>query len=890
MQQMWRMHLKEQLEKKYIHNRAQEWLDIYLSTTGNLDLTVVSNQFADVEYVQRKEQIQQILIQLDISFQTGMFNFYTPQEAETLGLFVPVAPTEQTAYSWIDLATLAANLDEQQIPVRRVPRQPRTIVFYSFKGGVGRTTALTHVAWSLAQRGRKVVVVDLDLEAPGLSSAFNLVEKPPYGIIDYFYERAYLPKDVKPQISIAEIFGEVRVPDASGRLFVVPAGNLTLEYIVKIADLRSAVVSMTGEDLWTTFFNDIKQQVQPDIILVDSRTGINEWGAFTLLRAADQAIVFLYPNEQNRQGISLLIDALAGQIPLQFVFSPVPAVVGGQQLVTDHWSLLQERLEKSISQNDLLPAGDDIGLAEPITIYYTPEIALATNYPVLNMAMYYMSIVNVIDEEATAVSLEKVFSDVQQRRKILVDLKFPESNAASVGEDLSTIFQRTSDFDKFLDNGTCLIRGRKGTGKTTLYRLFLKHKPEAQKLAHGRLDQIELYSGHGYLQNARPTKGEFREFSRKIKENNASWIDIWRAYLFLRLYQENRLQRMPDSKFQVLHTLIKKLPKDENLWKTEHTQTLIQIALSSELSSLVRDWIVFLNTQVNKQQQTLWLLYDDLDVDLERELREEALVGLFQLVQTLEAQNVYNIRLKIFLREDIWNRLIYDNKSHFRGRDISLQWTQTDFLRLALQQVLLSKEYKELVNRFVPIGADIDQADSQTIEKALQILWGTKRQPNEQSKYVVRWIYDRLTDASATSFPRSLTILLKEATAYELQHLQDNMNLRSDRLLQLQSLNAGLIEASFARCQELREEYTELGPFFDSLVGCEIIVSLDELHKLWEPIQQALPEFKDFNGFVKFLIDIGLIKIAEKREKKQGYRFAEIYTHGFRLSRGARKF
>lgn len=890
MQQMWRMHLKEQLEEKYIHNRAQEWLDIYLSTTGNLDLTVVSNQFADVEYVQRREQIQQILIQLDISFQTGMCNLYTPQEAETLGLIAPIAPTEQTVYSWIDLATLAANLDKQQVPVTRVPRQPRTIVFYSFKGGVGRTTALTHVAWSLAQRGRKVVVVDLDLEAPGLSSAFNLAEKPPYGIIDYFYERAYLPKDVEPQILVAEIFGEVRIPDASGRLFVVPAGNLTLEYIVKIADLRSAVVSMTGADLWTTFFNDIKQQVQPDIILVDSRTGINEWGAFTLLRAADQAIVFLYPNEQNRQGIGLLMDALAGKIPLQIVFSPVPSVVGGQQLVTEHWSLLQEHLEKSISQNDLLPEGDDIGLAEPITIYYTPEIALATNYPVLNMAMYYMSIVNVIDEEATAVSLEKVFSDVQQRQKILVDLQFSESNAASVGEDLSTIFQRTSDFDKFLDNGTCLIRGRKGTGKTTLYRLFLKHTREAQKLAHGRLDQIKLYSGHGYLQKARPTKGEFREFSRKIKENNASWIDIWRAYLFLRLYQENYLQRMPDSTFQVLHTLMKKLSKDANLWKTEHTQTLIQITLSSELSSLAKDWIVFINTQVNKQHQTLWFLYDDLDVDLERELREEALIGLFQLIQTLEAQNVYGIRLKVFLREDIWNHLVFDNKSHFRGRDISLQWTSTDFLRLALRQVLQSKEYRELVNRFVPIGADIDQAEPQTIEKALQILWGTKRQPNEQSKYVVRWIYDRLTDASTTSFPRSLTILLKEATAYELQHLPDNISLRSDRLLQLQSLNAGLIEASFARCQELREEYTELVPFFDSLVGCEIIVSSDELHKLWEPIQQALPEFKDFNGFVKFLIDIGLVKTAEKREKKQGYRFAEIYTHGFRLSRGTRKF
>ena len=45
------------------------------------------------------------------------------------------------------------------------------IVFFSIKGGVGRSTALAATAWSLAQRGKRVLVLDLDLESPGLSSA-----------------------------------------------------------------------------------------------------------------------------------------------------------------------------------------------------------------------------------------------------------------------------------------------------------------------------------------------------------------------------------------------------------------------------------------------------------------------------------------------------------------------------------------------------------------------------------------------------------------------------------------------------------------------------------------------------------------------------------------------
>src|SRR5271168_2494145 len=44
------------------------------------------------------------------------------------------------------------------------------ITFYSFKGGVGRTMALVNVAAELVRRGRKVLVVDFDLQAPGLET------------------------------------------------------------------------------------------------------------------------------------------------------------------------------------------------------------------------------------------------------------------------------------------------------------------------------------------------------------------------------------------------------------------------------------------------------------------------------------------------------------------------------------------------------------------------------------------------------------------------------------------------------------------------------------------------------------------------------------------------
>lgn len=551
-QQTWRTSLGELIKEKFIHT-SHEWFDIFLSTAGNLDLTIVSHQFARLPLVQRREQVQELLSQLNISFEPGMVSLYTPQEAESLGLTPPALPEEQPVYTWHDLSMLAANLDEKPIQPQRPPRVPHTIAFYSFKGGVGRTTALIHIAWILAQRGRKVVAVDLDLEAPGLSSALDIFPHPKYGIVDYFYERAYIPRDIEPTISVTEIFGEVRISEAPGRLFIVPAGELTLDYISKVDDLRTTAVTRAGEDLWTAFFNEINQQVQPDIILVDSRTGINQWGAFSLLRAADKAIVFLYPNHQNRQGIDLLLEALAGKISVQLVFSPVPFGEAGRQMVREHWLALQEHQERLAIPDNNLPEEDDLGPSEPITIQYLAELALAPKFPVLSLTSHYMSIANSIDDDTTVISLEEILSDVQRRWNTLESLQFPEVDAANPRHNLHELFQRTHDFDKFLDNGTCLIRGRKGTGKTALYTLSLKHGEDARALSRGRLDNITFLSGHGSYQEARPTKSEFRFLDQEIRTRHGSWEDFWRSYALLRLYQEDLLRKyIRDPKFQPL--------------------------------------------------------------------------------------------------------------------------------------------------------------------------------------------------------------------------------------------------------------------------------------------------------------------------------------------------
>ena len=86
---------------------------------------------------------------------------------------------------------LIAMLSSGKTASAKKPKHPiKRVVFYSYKGGVGRTTALIQTAFQLARAGKRVVLVDMDVEAPGLQALLPPTDKPvEEGLIDYLWER-----------------------------------------------------------------------------------------------------------------------------------------------------------------------------------------------------------------------------------------------------------------------------------------------------------------------------------------------------------------------------------------------------------------------------------------------------------------------------------------------------------------------------------------------------------------------------------------------------------------------------------------------------------------------------------------------------------------------------
>lgn len=183
------------------------------------------------------------------------------------------------------------------------------VVFYSIKGGVGRSTALAATAWALAQRGRRVLVLDVDLESPGLSSALLPEERrPAYGITDWLVEDLVENGDAVFDHLIA-----TSPLSHDGEIYVIPAhGKEPGEYIAKLGRVWMAKPRADGgRETWSRrlkrLIDALEVRLSPDIILMDSRAGIDEVAASCITDlGATLILLFALDGEQTWSGYRVL--------------------------------------------------------------------------------------------------------------------------------------------------------------------------------------------------------------------------------------------------------------------------------------------------------------------------------------------------------------------------------------------------------------------------------------------------------------------------------------------------------------------------------------------------------------------------------------------------------
>ncbi len=191
---------------------------------------------------------------------------------------------------------------------------PQIISVHSYRGGTGKSNITASLATLLATSGRRVGVVDTDIQSPGIHILFGLDEaEMGHSLNDYLWGICHIKEtahDVTPRLS-----GEI-----TGRVFLIPSS-------MKAGDIARVLREGYDVGVLRDGFQELIEALKLDVLMIDTHPGLNEE---TLLSIAlsDALVIVLRPDQQDYQGTSVTVEvARKLDVPrLVLIVNKVPSV------------------------------------------------------------------------------------------------------------------------------------------------------------------------------------------------------------------------------------------------------------------------------------------------------------------------------------------------------------------------------------------------------------------------------------------------------------------------------------------------------------------------------------------------------------------------------------
>lgn len=270
-------------------------------------------------------------------------------------------------------------------PVSQESPCPR-LVFFGLKGGVGRSTALAVLAYELAKLGKRVLLIDLDLESPGLSGLLL----PPsrlasFGVVDWLVEdaigqgAAVIEQIVSVSPLSDNLRQDIRVVATIGRGDVFYLDKLARAY----ADISEGGHLRRFSERVRRLVSSLEEREKPDVLLIDSRAGLHDLAALSIVGLATTAFLFATDSAQSWQGYHSLfhhwqsrpqvVRAVRERLKMvNALFPETDQVVRARAFLERSHSLFTETLY------DEIPSG---GIADSDLFNFDMENSDAPHYP-----------------------------------------------------------------------------------------------------------------------------------------------------------------------------------------------------------------------------------------------------------------------------------------------------------------------------------------------------------------------------------------------------------------------------------------------------------------------------------------------------------------------------
>ncbi len=170
----------------------------------------------------------------------------------------------------------------------------RVVSVHSFRGGTGKSNITANLAAVLASMGKRVGVVDTDIQSPGIHVLFGLLEeRTSYSLNDYLWGRCDIEQ------AACDVTASLKSP-VTGKLFLIPSS-------INTADIVRVLHDGYGVSFLSDGFRNLIAELALDVLIIDTHPGLNEE---TLLSIAlsNVLIIILRPDRQDYQGTGITVE------------------------------------------------------------------------------------------------------------------------------------------------------------------------------------------------------------------------------------------------------------------------------------------------------------------------------------------------------------------------------------------------------------------------------------------------------------------------------------------------------------------------------------------------------------------------------------------------------
>lgn len=478
--------------------------------------------------------------------------------------------------------------------------------------------------------------------------------------------------------------------------------------------------------------------------------------------------------------------------------------------------------------------------------------------------------------------------------KALAQLISLGASVAEFDEDLDKYFIETDTFASVVSDSGDIISGDKGTGKTAIYRILKKNYR-----AYPDLETVEIVDA--FNPQGDPV---FQRLTYGPDLTEDQYRTFWKAYLLslvgnwlISIYEPSYNNEMkalkntldylglsatdvtPETIFGNLHGLVTRLTKPSSIelgmTVTETGMPVvtpkIDLGPTRERGETIYngDFLSVLDRAIQSTDLTVWVLFDRLDEAFSGR-QDVEIPALRALLRTyLDLTNLGNLKLKLFLRKDLFRRVTkggFVNLTHINVRKIDIVWDDEDLIDMVVRRILQNTELKEILGGI----DDNDEVFSLLLPEQIDV---GDRKPTTKT-----WIMGRIRDGNNNRPPRNMIDLLNKARESQLRREQ-----RSPRDIDPSVgpiIEADAVKRAFTQLSEQRVQDTLLAEASDL---AEVILHFRDGKSEHNPesLRSTIGDVPDYAQTVQSLVDIGFLE-----EFGQNHKVPMLYRDGLRIRQG----